>query len=191
MTARRRAPITTVLVLLTAGVTLSGHVRRNGAPARRDIRAAAPPDVLIVAGDIPAARRDAMIACAARFYLFWNTGDEELLRRAISQSFVDHTLPSGRPQGPAGPATASKALLAAVPDLKVVVSQQILARDRVVSHLRFTGHFTGVFKNTIGIGQPVDFIATDILAIPGDRITDNWHLEDNLTFLQQIGLIPR
>ena len=113
------------------------------------------------------------------------------LRQAISESFVDHTLPPGRPQGPAGPAAASKAFLAAVPDLKVVVSQQILAGDRVVSHLRFTGHFTGQFKNTKGIGQRVDFIATDILAVHGDRITDNWHLEDNLTFLQQIGLIPR
>ena len=47
--------------------------------------------------------------------------------------------------------------------------------------------------NTKRIGQPVDFIATDILAVHGDRITDNWHLilEDNLTFLQQIGLVPR
>jgi predicted ester cyclase len=178
MTARRRAPIAAFLVLLTAGVALSGQVPLKPAP----------PEVLIVAGDIPADRRDAMLACAARFYLFWNTGDEILLRQAISDGFVDHTLPPGRPQGPAGPAAASKAFLAAVPDLKVVVRQQILAGDRVVSHLRFTGHFTGQFKNTKGVGQPVDFIATDIVAIHGDRITDNWHLEDNLTFLQQIGL---
>jgi SnoaL-like polyketide cyclase len=49
------------------------------------------------------------------------------------------------------------------------VSQQMLARDRVVSHLRFTGHFTRQFSNTQGIGQQVDFIATDILAVHGDR----------------------
>jgi hypothetical protein len=36
-----------------------------------------------------------------------------------------------------------------------------------------------------GNGQPVDFIATDILRVRHGRITDNWHLEDNLTFLQQ------
>jgi predicted ester cyclase len=181
MTINTKSSISTILMVLTAGVALSGQV-----PLRP-----APPEVLIVAGDIPADRRDAMLACAARFYLFWNTGDEILLRQAISDGFVDHTLPPGRPQGPAGPAAASKAFLAAVPDLKVVVSQQILAHDRVVSHLRLTGHFTGQFKNTKGAGQRVDFIATDILAVHGDRITDNWHLEDNLTFLQQIGLIPR
>ena len=110
---------------------------------------------------------------------------------AISDDFIDHTLPPGRPQGPAGPAAASKAFLAAVPDLKVAVAQQILAGDRVVSHLRFTGHFTGEFKRNKGRGQPIDFIATDILAVRAGKITDNWHIEDNLTFLQQIGLVAR
>ena len=88
-------------------------------------------------------------------------------------------------------AAASKAFLAAVPDLKVVVAQQILAGDRVVSHLHFSGHFTGVFNENKGRGQPIEFIATDILAVRAGKITDNWHLEGNLTFLQQIGLAPR
>jgi predicted ester cyclase len=186
-----RQCISKILMVLTAGVALSGHAPLELAASQRNNIVAAAPEILIVAGDIAADRREAMLASAARFYQFWNTGDETLLRQAISESFVDHTLPPGRPQGPAGPAAASKAFLTAVPDLKVVVSQQILARDRVVSHLRFTGHFTGQFMNTKGIGQQVDFIATDILAVHGDRITDNWHLEDNLTFLQQIGLIAR
>jgi predicted ester cyclase len=145
---------------------------------------------LIVCGDVGPSRRAVMLARARAFYGFWDTGDETLLRRAIADDFVDHTLPPGRPQGPAGPRAASKVFRAAVPDLKVSVLQQILASDRIVSHLRFTGHFTGQFNGTTGAGQPVDFIATDILAVHGDRITDNWHLEDNLTFLQQIGLVP-
>ena len=190
MTIKRKSSISKIVIVLTASVVLSGHVPLKPAPPQRDNTAAAAPDILIVAGDIPADRRDAMLSTARKFYLFWNTGDEMLLRQAIAESFVDHTLPPGRPQGPAGPVAAAKAFLAAVPDLNVVVSQQILARDRVVSHLRFTGHFTGHFENTKGIGQRVDFIATDILAIHADRITDNWHLEDNLTFLKQIGLIP-
>ena len=190
MTIKWKSSISTIAFVLTAGVVLSGHVPLKRARAQRNNIVASPSEMLIVAGDIPADRRDAMLATARKFYLFWNTGDEMLLRQAISESFVDHTLPPGRPQGPAGPAAAAKAFLAAVPDLKVVVSQQILARDRVVSHLRFTGHFTGQFEHAKGIGQRVDFIATDILAIHADRITDNWHLEDNLTFLKQIGLIP-
>jgi predicted ester cyclase len=179
------------LIVMGVGVAFACHVPARVARAQSGVGASARPETLIVAGDIPPGRRAAMLASARRFYQFWNTGDETLLRQAISVEFVDHTLPPGRPQGPAGPAAASKAFLAAVPDLKVVVAQQILAGDRVVSHLRFTGHFTGQLNGTTGAGQPIDFIATDIVAVRGGRITDNWHLEDNLTFLRQVGLIPR
>jgi predicted ester cyclase len=180
-----------LMIVLAASAALAPQTPVQTAPTDGDLATLALPETLITAGDIPPARRAAMLASARKFYQFWNTGDEYLLRQAISDGFVDHTLPPGRPPGPAGPAAAAKAFLAAVPDLKVVVAQQILAGDRVVSHLRFTGHFTGVFKDSNGRGQPIDFIATDILAVRAGKITDNWHLEDNLTFLQQIGLAAR
>ena len=132
---------------------------------------------------------EALLKPVNAFYGFWATGSATLLDKAISPNFIDHTLPKGRPQGPTGPMTASKTFLAAVPDLKVTVVQRLIVRDRVVSHLRFTGHFTGKFGDRAGSGQAVDFIATDIVRVRDGRITDNWHLEDNLTFLQQIGAI--
>ena len=144
----------------------------------------------VIAGPIPAAQREATLKAVRAFYGFWNNGSEILLKEALSPGFTDHTLPPGRPQGPTGPAAAAKAFLAAVPDLKVTVVQRLMVADRVVSHLRFTGHFTGTFHDAKGSGQPIDFIATDILRVQAGKITDNWHLEDNLTFLKQIGLVP-
>jgi predicted ester cyclase len=149
------------------------------------------PRELIVAGDVTAAHRAALLKPVDAFYGFWANGSPRLLAAALSPRFVDHTLPPGRPQGPAGPAAASKAFLTAVPDLRVAVVQRIVVGDRVVSHLRFTGHFTGIFRGVTGKGQPIDFIATDILKVRDGKITDNWHLEDNLTFLKQIGLLPQ
>jgi len=64
----------------------------------------------------------------------------------------------------------------------------IVAADRVVVHLRFTGHFSGHFGTTQGAGQAVDFIATDIYRIADGRIQENWHIEDNLTLFRQLGL---
>lgn len=64
-----------------------------------------------------------------------------------------------------------------------------VAKNRVVSHLRFTGHFIGKCQDTKGNGQPIDFIATDILRVRDGKITDNWYVEDNLTFPKQIGAI--
>lgn len=148
------------------------------------------PDTLIVASDLAPDRKEALIETARGFYSFWNTGSPDTLSKVISPSFTDRDLPPGRPQGPGGPLFAIRNFKAAVPDLHCEVMQQIIAGDRVVSHLRFTGHFTGTFGKLRGTGQIVDFVATDILRIDAkNQIADNWHLEDNLTFLKQIGVV--
>ncbi|SED87746.1 Predicted ester cyclase [Rhizobiales bacterium GAS188] len=145
-------------------------------------------DDLVVAATIPDAQRDATLKAVCAFYEFWNTGDEALLKQAIAGSFTDHTLPPGRPQGPEGPAFASRQFRAAVPDLEVTVEQMIVAGDYVTVHMRFTGHFTGRFGQTQGKGQPIAFIATDLVKVQNGRITDNWHIEDNLTLFQEMGV---
>lgn len=149
------------------------------------------PATLIVASGLPKGQANAQILAARRYATFWSTGDEALARAALSPQFMDRTLPPGRPQGIAGPLAAAIAFRAAVPDINCAVVQMIVTGDRVVAHLRFTGHFTGLFQGVQGHGQNVDFIATDIYRIEKGRIAENWHLEDNLTFLQQIGLIPQ
>jgi predicted ester cyclase len=143
---------------------------------------------LVVAASIPDAQREATMKAVRAFYDFWNTGDEALLKDSIASNFTDHTLPPGRPQGPQGPAFASRRFRAAVPDLKVTVEKMIVAGEYVTVHMNFSGHFTGKFGQTQGRGQPVPFIATDVVKIENGRITDNWHIEDNLTLLQEMGV---
>ncbi|KYF67958.1 ester cyclase [Sorangium cellulosum] len=149
------------------------------------------PRSTVVDASLSRAQADAEILAARRFYAFWNTGDAGYLDAAIAPSFTDRTLPKGRPQGPPGPAFASKSFRAAVPDLSCEVEQLLVAGDRVVAHLRFRGHFTGTFGDRKGAGQAVDFIATDILRVQDGRITDNWHIEDNLTLFQQLGVVAQ
>ncbi|SDR60801.1 Predicted ester cyclase [Rhizobiales bacterium GAS191] len=146
------------------------------------------PEEVIVAGAIPPAERDAELDAARAFYDFWNTNDAAFLKRAISDDFSDRTLPPGRPQGREGPAFASRTFRGAVPDLKVTVHKMIVAGPYVTVHMTFAGHFTGNFETAKGNGQPVSFVATDLLRIRNGRITDNWHVEDNLTLLQQMGI---
>jgi predicted ester cyclase len=102
-------------------------------------------DDLVVAMTIPAAQQNATVKSAKAFYQFWNTGDKASLKSAISPNFTDHTLPPGRPQGPEGPAFASKNFRAAVPDLSVEVRKVVVANDYVTVHMDFKGHFTGTF----------------------------------------------
>lgn len=143
---------------------------------------------LVTASSITDSQRDATVKAATTFYQFWNTGDESLLKLVIADNFTDHTLPAGRPQGPGGPAFASHNFRAAVPDLKVEVEKMIVAGDYVTVHMHFTGHFSGKFGKVKGKNQAISFIATDLLKIENGRVTDNWHIEDNLTLLQQLGV---
>jgi predicted ester cyclase len=147
------------------------------------------PRSLIVDKSLPKKQVNAQILAARTYDTFWTTGDEAQARAALAHDFLDRTLPPGRPQGIAGPLEASRAFHTAVPDVAASVEQMIVAGDRVVAHLHFIGHFTGSFHGLQGKGQPVDFIATDIYRIHDGKIVENWHLEDNLTFLQQLGVV--
>ena len=147
------------------------------------------PRSLIVNHSLPRAQIDSEIVAARRYDTFWKTGNEELARAALAPNFIDRTFQSGRPERVAGPLADSQLMRAAIPDLSCEIEQMIVAGDRVVSHLRFSGHFTGQFGRVQGCGQKIDFMATDIYRIVFGRIVEIWRLEDKLTFQQQLGLI--
>jgi predicted ester cyclase len=146
---------------------------------------------VIVDPSLPPAQRDAEMQAARRYATFWHTGDERHARAALAAGFTDRTLPPGRAQGVPGPLAASAFVRTAIPDLQADLRQMIVAGDRVTVHYRFHGHFTGKWGNRQGQGQAVDFIATDIYRIADGKIADNWHIEDNLTLMQQLGLVAR
>jgi predicted ester cyclase len=169
------------LVMLAVGFagTLSAYAASDAAlPAPRHF-----------AVDAASAQTDTVAQAARRYAAFWNTGDEAYAKLALSPAFIDRTLPDGRPQGPGGPLQASKGFRAAVPDLHADIDELVVAGDRASVHLHFHGHFTGQFRNLQGSGQTIDFQAFDLYRVKDGRIVENWHLEDNLTLLKQLGAI--
>jgi predicted ester cyclase len=130
-----------------------------------------------------------MVRIAQLLYTFWNTGEERFLAQAVDTSFTDRTLPPGRPQGLAGPAAASASFRDAVPDLTCELSDLLVAGDKLAARLWFHGHFTGHYNGIPGSGQDIGFVAFDIQRVGPDKIVEDWHLEDNLTFLLQAGMV--
>jgi predicted ester cyclase len=158
-------------------------------PAAHAAETLVKPGQVIADQSLPKATREAMVQAALRYDTFWNTGDESLARAALAPDFRDNTLPPGRAQGVEGPLAASKMFRGAVPDLTCDVDQLIVSGDRVVALLHFKGHFTGEAHGKEGTGQAIDFIATDIYRVVNGKIAEDWHLEDNLTLLKQLGVI--
>jgi predicted ester cyclase len=130
-----------------------------------------------------------VILAARRYAAFWNTGEERYAEAALAQNFVDRTLPSGRPQGVNGVLQASKNFRAAIPDLRAEIEELLVVNDRAVVRYTFTGHFAGSFKDVKGDGREISFRAVDIYRVQNGQISDNWHLEDNLSLMQQLGVV--
>jgi len=92
-------------------------------------------------------------------------------------------------KGVKGVLEASKNFRAAIPDLKAKIEELLVVHDRAVVRYSFTGHFTGSFKDLKGDGREISFRAVDIYRVQNGQISDNWHLEDNLSLMQQLGVV--
>lgn len=141
---------------------------------------------LLLAG---AASADPVVDAARTYAAFWNSGDPALAQQALAPDFVDRTLPPGRAPGLPGVLAASAGFRAALPDLRAEATHIVAQGDRVTVRLHFTGHFSGRFGEVQGQGQAVDFQAFDLYHVVDGRIAENWHLEDNLTLLRQMGIV--
>ena len=100
-----------------------------------------------------------VILAARRYAAFWNTGEERHAEAALAQS------------------------------LRAEIEQLLVVNDRAIVRYTFVGHFTGTFKDVKGDGRAISFRAVDIYRVQNGKISDNWHLEDNLSFMQQLGVV--
>ena len=146
------------------------------------------PRIIILAAGQEAAAQPVILA-ARRYAAFWDTGEERYAEAALAQNFVDRTLPSDRPQGSKGVLDASKNFRAAIPDLRAEIEELLVVKDRAVVRYIFTGHFTGNLRDLKGDGREISFRAVDIYRVQDGQISENWHLEDNLSLMQQLGAI--
>jgi predicted ester cyclase len=146
------------------------------------------PRSVILAAEQEQAAQPAILA-ARRYAAFWNTGEARYADAALARNFLDRTLPPGRPQGFKGVLEASKDFRAAIPDLRAEIEELLVVNDRAVVRYIFTGHFTGTFKDLKGDGREISFRAVDIYRVQNGQISDNWHLEDNLSLMRQLGVV--
>ncbi|PGA97459.1 ester cyclase [Bacillus toyonensis] len=121
-----------------------------------------------------------IVHAVQRFYAFWDTGKEDLIPQTVTESFFDNTLPKGRPQGTEGLKFAAQNFRKVVPNIHCEIEDLLVVGDKVTARLSFIGTHND---------KKINFFAIDILHVKDGKITEDWHLEDNLTLKQQLGLI--
>ena len=88
-------------------------------------------------------------------------------------------------------ATALAASLAALPDLRLTVDEQIAEREAVVTRWSATGTQLGPLFGIPPTGRPVTATAIHVHHVRDGRIVDQWEQFDTLGVLSQLGLVPR
>jgi len=80
--------------------------------------------------------------------------------------------------------------LSAFPDSAWTIDDMIAEGDQVVTKKTLRGTHTGPLGDLPPTGRHVTLQFVDIMRVRDDRIVEHWLSMDQLSFMQQLGVIP-
>jgi steroid delta-isomerase-like uncharacterized protein len=104
--------------------------------------------------------------------------------------FVNHSAPPGIPSDREGGKVYLGAFFNAFPDCHFTVDDMIAEGDQVVTKKTFTGTHKAEFAGIPATGKRVTLQFVDIMRVRDGRIIEHWLSMDQLSFMQQLGVIP-
>ena len=107
----------------------------------------------------------------------------------IAPSYVNHDLPAPAP-GPEGFKMVIGMFLAAFPDMRVTIEDELAEGNKVMTRGYFTGTHKGDFQGIPPTGKQIKVKYIDIWLVENDKLVENWVRLDELGMLQQLGVIP-
>jgi predicted ester cyclase len=127
-------------------------------------------------------------ALVQRFYEeVVNQKNQAALDQFIAPNAVNHTVPSGLPQGPSQFLSMH---LNAFPDVKVTVEDLLADGDKVVALISIRGTQQRAFRAVSPTGKPITVTGIHIFRIENGKMVEHWGLVDRISALQQLGVIP-
>jgi steroid delta-isomerase-like uncharacterized protein len=93
-------------------------------------------------------------------------------------------------RGPDGFRAYVRAVLAALPDLRVDVEQVIAERDRAAARVVYAGTHLGPLLGVPPTGRPVAYPGVTLFRVAADRIAEIWSVGDTLSLVTQAGAFP-
>ena len=119
-----------------------------------------------------------------------NRRDWDAFDELNDPTFVNHSSPPGVPSDREGGKAFLGGFLSAFPDARFTIDDMIAEGDQVVTKKTFTGTHQADFFGIPATGKPVTLQFVDIMRVRDGRITEHWLSMDQLSFMQQLGVIP-
>jgi steroid delta-isomerase-like uncharacterized protein len=130
-------------------------------------------------------------ALVRRFYEEIDRGNLEAMDELVAEDYIDHS-PPPFPVGPGreGLKESFKLFWDATPG-RHVIEDQIAEGDRVVTRLTAYGKHEGDLPGAPRTGNEMQMTAVAIHRIAEGKLAEKWSNKDELSLLQQLGVIPR
>jgi steroid delta-isomerase-like uncharacterized protein len=112
--------------------------------------------------------------------------DEIFAKDAISHDPSQPNL--GR--GPAGARESMEVYTTAFPDSKIIIEREIAEGDYVVQQLSTSGMHTGPLGTIPATGKMTNVTGVIISKFEGGKVVETWSLWDQLSLMQQLGVVP-
>ncbi len=104
--------------------------------------------------------------------------------------FVNLSAPPGVPPDREGGKMFLQGFFSAFPDAEFTIDDMIAEGDRVATKKTFTATHTGDLGDIAATGNRVTLQFVDIMRVRNGRIVEHWLSMDQLSLLQQLGVIP-
>jgi steroid delta-isomerase-like uncharacterized protein len=120
----------------------------------------------------------------------WNQGDLSQADALIDPTYVFHdpTAPASGPEGLKGVVTMYRA---AYPDMHFTLEDLVAEGDKVVWRYTARGTHKGELMGIPPTGKQIEVTGIVISRFADDKWVEDWHNNDTLGMLQQLGVIPR
>lgn len=120
----------------------------------------------------------------------WSNGDFSHLDELVAPDFVDHSPILGTTPDRNGQRQAVAMIQKGMPDHRVTVELLLAEGDMVADRWVSTGTHTGDLVGFPPSGKTLKMSGMDIFRVENGKIKEVWHEEDNMGFMQQLGVIP-
>ncbi len=121
----------------------------------------------------------------------WNRDNYAVVEELAARDIVIHASTPGQEiHGPEGIKQYYSTLHVAFPDIHFTIEDQIAAGDRVVTRWTARATHTGEYQDIPPTGKQVHLADIDIDRIVNGKVVECWPIADQLSLLQQLGVVP-
>lgn len=117
-------------------------------------------------------------------------GNLAIVDELVAPDSISHHMSWGMPANRMGLKQLIAMFRTAFPDLLCTVEDDIHQDDKVAAHWTMCGTHTGMFLGNSPTGKSISARGLIYARIENGQVIENWTLIDQMSMLQQLGLVP-